>query len=56
MYLSSLGQSVPLLKSAQRYTSFMVYLQAAINGEGIAIGWNYLLNDLSGIRSAGQGN
>ncbi|MEQ9487983.1 MAG: LysR substrate-binding domain-containing protein [Alphaproteobacteria bacterium] len=29
----------------QRFTSFMVYLQAAMNGDGIAIGWLPLLQD-----------
>ncbi len=30
---------------ADRFTSFMVYLQAAMNGDGIAIGWAHLLQD-----------
>ena len=46
IFLGSLGQSMPSPNSAQRYTSFMVYLQAAINGDGIAIGWCFLLDDL----------
>lgn len=29
----------------ERFTSFMVYLQAALNGDGIAIGWSHLLQD-----------
>ena len=28
------------------YNSYIVYLQAALNGEGIALGWNYLMSDL----------
>ena len=45
-FLSDLGQPVPAAASGDRYTSFMVYLQAAINGDGIAIGWAHLLDDL----------
>ena len=46
MFLSSIDQTAPPPDSSQRFTSFMVYLQAAINGEGIAIGWKHLLDDL----------
>ncbi len=28
------------------YNSYIVYLQAALNGEGIALGWRYLMADL----------
>ena len=31
---------------SQSFNSFVVYLQAAINGDGIAIGWERLLDDL----------
>lgn len=31
--------------SADRFTSFMVYLQAALNGDGIMLGWEHLLQD-----------
>ena len=42
-YLSETGSTVPHPRSDQRYTSFMVYLQAALNGEGIILGWEHLL-------------
>ncbi|SLN13347.1 Glycine cleavage system transcriptional activator [Roseovarius albus] len=29
----------------QKFTSFMVYLQAALNGEGVMLGWETLLQD-----------
>ncbi len=31
--------------SEQKFTSFMVYLQAALNGDGIILGWETLLQD-----------
>ncbi len=37
----------PLDPSADRfYNSYIVYLQAALNGEGVALGWQYLMSDL----------
>ena len=44
-YLDGTGQAIRPPNSAERFTSFMVYLQAALNGEGIAIGWQHLLED-----------
>ena len=45
-FMGELGQGVPAVASSDRFTSFMVYLQAALNGDGIAIGWTHLLDDL----------
>ncbi len=49
-YFSGTGVKAPDAPRSQRFTSFMVYLQAAINGEGIALGWRYLLDDLVASR------
>ena len=37
---------VPNSTGSNRYTTYMVYLQAALNGEGIELGWSSLLDDL----------
>lgn len=41
------GADIVPLKPAteQRFTSFMVYLQAALNGDGIVLGWETLMQD-----------
>ena len=41
------GSGIALLPSqvSQKFNSFMVYLQAALNGDGIALGWRHLLED-----------
>ena len=39
------GNGIATPTPADRFTSFMVYLQAAMNGDGIAIGWTHLLQD-----------
>jgi LysR family glycine cleavage system transcriptional activator len=31
--------------SSDRFTSFIIYLQAVLNGDGIALGWEHLLDD-----------
>ena len=36
----------PAPSSEQKFTSFMVYLQAALNGDGIILGWETLFQDL----------
>lgn len=46
VYLDDLGLPAPAADPAHRYNSFMVYLQATLNGDGIAIGWRYLLDDM----------
>jgi len=37
--------TVPVPNSSERFTSFIIYLQAVLNGDGIALGWEYLLED-----------
>jgi len=37
--------SVPQPRTEQCFNSYVVYLQAIINGDGIGIGWEYLLED-----------
>ena len=39
------GIAIETPAPANRFTSFMVYLHAALNGNGIAIGWSHLLQD-----------
>ncbi len=48
---SNLFQGRPEIKlrkpnSDMLFNSYIVYLQAALNGEGIALGWKYLMSDL----------
>ena len=45
-YLEGTGLAVPKPHRQTSYMSFMVYLQAALNGQGIAIGWQGLSEDL----------
>ena len=40
-----LGIALPLARSTERFTSFIIYLQSALDGEGIALGWEHLLHD-----------
>lgn len=44
-FFDGTGVAASTPTSEQRYTSFMVYLQAALNGEGIILGWETLLRD-----------
>lgn len=44
-FCAGTGDAVASPAPADRFTSFMVYLQAAMNGDGIAIGWSHLLQD-----------
>lgn len=44
-YFDQTGLAAPPPASDQRFTSFMVYLQAALNGDGIILGWETLLRD-----------
>lgn len=45
-FLSDTAIQAPASMGANRYTAYMVYLQAALNGEGIELGWSGLLDDL----------
>jgi len=45
-YFQGTGISLPVPKSEQRFTSFMVYLQAALNGDGVILGWETLFQNL----------
>ena len=44
-FLEGSGVAFQGLQMSQRFNSFMVYLQAALNGDGIALGWSHLLDD-----------
>ena len=44
-FLADTGNTVDSPAPTDRFTSFMVYLHAAMNGNGIAIGWSHLLQD-----------
>ena len=43
--LSSQGLLTPEFRKGQSYNSYIVYLQAILNGDGIGIGWKHLLDD-----------
>lgn len=45
VFLQGTDLTAPAAREADRYTSFMVYLQAGRNGEGIIIGWEQLMED-----------
>ena len=45
-YLSGTGLQAPPPPRSKRFTSFMVYLQAALNGDGVALAWSHLTDDL----------
>ena len=44
-YLEAAGLAKPAPRFAQEYLSFMVYLQAILDGRGVGLGWRYLLDD-----------
>lgn len=44
-YFEGAGIATNQPTSDRRFTSFMVYLQAALNGDGIILGWETLLRD-----------
>ena len=44
-FFAGTGLSPAPPASEQKFTSFMVYLQAALNGEGVILGWETLLQD-----------
>ncbi len=44
-FLEGTGLEIPIPGSAERFTSFIIYLQAVLNGEGIALGWEHLLEE-----------
>lgn len=44
-FFAGSGATPPPPGMAERYNSFMVYLQAALNGEGVALGWRTLMDD-----------
>ena len=44
-YLQAAGLANPAPGYAQEYLSFMVYLQAILDGRGIGLGWSYLLDE-----------
>lgn len=43
--LGSAGLAAPVPSRGTSFNSYVVYLQAAINGQGIAVGWEYMLDD-----------
>lgn len=43
--LATVGQVAPLPERGTIHHSYIVYLQAALNGDGIGIGWQHLLGD-----------
>lgn len=44
-FLDGSGVALDPAQPTTRFNSFMVYLQAALNGDGVAIGWRRLLGD-----------
>ena len=42
----SIGLPAPEPRSSQSFNSYIVYLQAILNGDGLGIGWSGLLGDL----------
>ena len=45
-FLSGTVVNVPPSTAPNRYTAYTTYLQAALNGEGIALGWSVYIDDL----------
>lgn len=45
-YFGGSDVTLPTPRSEQRFTSFMVYLQAALNGDGVILGWETLFQNL----------
>ena len=41
----SVGLNAPPIPAGLSYNSYIVYVQAALNGDGIALGWRHLLDD-----------
>ncbi|MEX0307437.1 MAG: LysR substrate-binding domain-containing protein [Ruegeria sp.] len=46
IYFKGTDILAPAPSSEQKFTSFMVYLQAALNGDGIILGWETLFQNL----------
>lgn len=46
IYFKGTNVAPPAPRSEQKFTSFMVYLQAALNGDGVILGWETLLQSL----------
>ncbi|MEW2917297.1 LysR substrate-binding domain-containing protein [Ruegeria sp. ANG10] len=44
-FFAGTGLKPPPPVSERKFTSFMVYLQAALNGDGVILGWQTLLQD-----------
>lgn len=44
-YLGAGAHDMKAPDTSQRFTSFIIYLQAVLNGDGIALGWEHLLED-----------
>ncbi|MEM7172861.1 MAG: LysR substrate-binding domain-containing protein [Pseudomonadota bacterium] len=44
-FLAGTGARLDPEQQSHRFNSFMVYLQATLNGDGIALGWEHLLDD-----------
>lgn len=44
-YFEGTGIELEIPEAEQKYTSFMVYLQAALDGEGCMLGWGSLMRD-----------
>ena len=44
-FFDGTGVTLPAPASEQKFTSFMVCLQAALNGDGVILGWGHLMQD-----------
>ena len=45
IFLGCAARDLSVPNSSERFTSFIIYLQAVLNGDGIALGWEHLLDD-----------
>ncbi len=45
-FLSDSATKAPPSTASNRYTAYTIYLQAALNGDGIALGWSVYIDDL----------
>ncbi len=45
-FLSDSATKAPPSTASNRYTAYTTYLQAALNGDGIALGWSVYIDDL----------
>ncbi len=45
-FLSDAAVKAPPSTASHRYTAYTTYLQAALNGDGIALGWSIYIDDL----------